>query len=71
LLKDTKLTESKSLQIRLEAFNAWNHTQFQGPTGAFNSRSYDPNTGVQNGGFGFISGANSARVLQVGAKIIF
>jgi hypothetical protein len=71
LLKDTKLTESKSLQIRLEAFNAWNHTQFQGPSGAFNSRSYDQTTGIQNGGFGFISSANSARVLQVGAKIIF
>jgi hypothetical protein len=60
LLKETKITESKSLQIRLEGFNAWNHTQFGGPSG-----------NISSGTFGVISGAGSARVLQVGAKILF
>jgi hypothetical protein len=60
VLKDTKITESKSLQLRFEMFNAWNHTQFQGPSG-----------NISSGTFGFITSANSARVLQVGAKILF
>jgi hypothetical protein len=60
VLKDTKITESKSLQIRFEAFNAWNHTQFQNPTGLFNSSQ-----------FGLITSAYAPRVLQVGAKFLF
>lgn len=71
LLKTTKITESKSLEIRLEAFNVWNHAQFGGPNGSFNARSFDPNTGIQNGGFGFVGSAGSPRILQVGAKILF
>jgi hypothetical protein len=60
LLKDTKITESKTLQIRLESFNTWNHTQFNGPSG-----------NISSGSFGIITSANSARVLQIGAKILF
>ncbi|MGB6979388.1 MAG: hypothetical protein WBD66_09295, partial [Candidatus Acidiferrales bacterium] len=71
LLKTTKITESKSLELRFEAFNVWNHTQFGGPNGSYNARSYDPVTGVQNGGFGFITSANAPRILQIGAKFHF
>jgi hypothetical protein len=64
LLKDTKITESKSLEFRLEAFNVWNHTQFSGQLspgfGAFGSS-----------GFGVISAAYDPRVLQVGLKFLF
>jgi hypothetical protein len=60
LLKDTKITESRSLQLRFEAFNAWNHTQFGSPNGLWNS-----------GQFGLITGANNPRILQVGAKFLF
>jgi hypothetical protein len=60
LLKDTKITESKTLQLRFEAFNAWNHTQFGGPVGSFNSSQ-----------FGLVLSANSPRILQVGAKFLF
>ncbi len=31
LLKNVRLTESKSLQFRIEAFNVFNHAQFFGP----------------------------------------
>jgi hypothetical protein len=34
LLKDTKITESKTLQLRFEFFNVFNHAQFQNPTGS-------------------------------------
>ncbi|MGA9186499.1 MAG: carboxypeptidase regulatory-like domain-containing protein [Candidatus Acidiferrales bacterium] len=74
LLKTTKITESKSLELRFEAFNIWNHAQFGSPNGSINSaNAFDPNTGAVTdpGTFGLISSANSARVLQVGAKFLF
>jgi hypothetical protein len=50
-----------SLQLRGEAFNAFNHVQF-GP----------PNTSVNSTSFGQItSQANSPRQLQFGAKLLF
>jgi hypothetical protein len=64
LLKNTKITESKALEFRFEAFNIWNHTQFSGQMspgfGAFGST-----------GFGVISAAYDARVLQAGLKLLF
>jgi hypothetical protein len=60
LLKSTKVTESKSLELRFEAFNVWNHAQFNNPTGLFNSSQ-----------FGFVTSANPPRILQVAAKFLF
>ena len=60
LEKNVRLTESKSLQFRAELFNAWNHAQFQSPSGNILSST-----------FGFVTGANPARIGQVGAKLIF
>jgi hypothetical protein len=64
LLKDTKITDSKNLEFRFEAFNVWNHTQFSGQLspgfGAFGSS-----------GFGVISAAYDPRVLQAGLKFLF
>ncbi|MGB6773212.1 MAG: TonB-dependent receptor [Terriglobales bacterium] len=60
LSKSTKFTESKELQMRLEAFNAFNHAQFNGPNGLINSNN-----------FGFVNSARPARILQAGAKFIF
>jgi hypothetical protein len=60
LLKDTKFTESKVLELRFEAFNVFNHVQFQNPGG-----SIDEST------FGIISSANDPRIMQVAAKFRF
>jgi hypothetical protein len=60
LLKNTRLTESKSIQFRCEAFNIWNHAQFQNPTGLINSSL-----------FGVVTLANPPRVLQLAGKFIF
>ena len=35
--KDTAVTESTRIELRVEMFNVWNHTQFNNPTGNFNS----------------------------------
>jgi Carboxypeptidase regulatory-like domain/TonB dependent receptor len=60
LLKNTKITESKELQLRFEAFNVFNHAQFQNPTGEINSSQ-----------FGVVTGARDPRIMQVGLKFLF
>jgi hypothetical protein len=60
LAKVTRITESKSFELRLDAFNIWNHAQFLNPTGLFNSSQ-----------FGFVTSANPPRILQIGAKFLF
>jgi hypothetical protein len=63
LLKNVRLTESKSLQFRLEGFNVFNHAQFFGP------QSVDGNIGSST--FGQVVSANPPRLVQLGAKIFF
>lgn len=60
LLKDTKITESKTLQLRFEFFNVFNHAQFQNPTGS-----------ILNGTFGYVTNANDPRIGQVALKLLF
>lgn len=52
--------ESTSLQLRLESYNAFNHTQFSGV-----------NTGWDSGVFGVVNGARDARSIQLGIKLYF
>jgi carboxypeptidase family protein len=63
LLKTVALTESKSLQFRLEGFNIFNHAQFFGP------QSVDGNIGSPS--FGQVVSANPPRLIQLGAKVLF
>jgi hypothetical protein len=63
LLKSLALTESKSLQFRVEAFNAFNHAQFYGPS------AVDGN--INSSTFGQVLSAAPPRLVQVGAKFIF
>jgi hypothetical protein len=65
LLKNLPLTETKSLQFRVEGFNAFNHTQFFGP------QSVDGNIANLGTTFGQVVSANSARLIQLGMKFIF
>jgi hypothetical protein len=63
LLKNVRLTESKSLQFRLEAFNVFNHPQFFGP------QSVDGN--INSSTFGQVISADPPRLVQLGAKFFF
>ena len=63
LLKDTKITENLSAQFRAEAFNVFNHAQFNNPSGNFN------NSGA--GGFGFVTSARDPRIMQLAVKFLF
>jgi carboxypeptidase family protein len=60
LLKDTKISESKSLEFRFEAFNIFNHAQFSNPDGNI------------NGSFGAIfSTSHDPRIMQAALKFSF
>src|SRR3984885_12296013 len=63
LLKSTAITEATKLQFRAEAFNVFNHAQFTNPNGLVN------NTG--QGGFGYVTGANDPRIMQIALKFLF
>jgi hypothetical protein len=63
LMKNIRLRESRSLQIRIEAFNIFNHAQFFGP------QTVDGNIG--SGTFGQFISADPPRLIQLGAKLVF
>jgi hypothetical protein len=63
LSKTTAITESKSIDIRVEAFNVFNHAQFYGAS-AVDGQINDPN-------FGSIVSAAAPRLLQAAVKFHF
>jgi hypothetical protein len=63
LQKSFKLNESKSLDVRLDAFNAFNHAQFYGPN------SVDGN--ISSATFGHVVSAAPPRLLQIALKMFF
>jgi hypothetical protein len=60
LLKDTRITETKLLQFRLEFFNIFNHAQFENPPGD-----------ILNGNFGYVTQARDPRIGQIALKFLF
>ncbi|MGC2258164.1 MAG: carboxypeptidase regulatory-like domain-containing protein [Candidatus Sulfotelmatobacter sp.] len=63
LLKNVKLTESKSLQFRFEGFNVFNHAQFYGPASV--------NGNINSSTFGQVVSAAAPRLMQGAVKFIF
>jgi len=64
LTKNLRLAESKSLDLRVEAFNTFNHAQFYGP-GAVDGEVNDTAT------FGTVVSAVDPRLIQLAAKFSF
>ena len=65
LAKQIRFSESRSLELRLEAFNAFNHTQFR-----FSS-SIISFSDINSSNFGRSLTAAPGRVVQLGAKVYF
>jgi hypothetical protein len=63
LHKITKLTEGKSLELRFETFNTFNHAQFYG------NGSVDGN--INDATFGKVVKAAPPRISQVALKLLF
>jgi hypothetical protein len=60
LFKNFELGRGMRLQFRLESFNAFNHTQFNGVS-----------TNIAAANFGVVTSARAARINQLGLKFIF
>ena len=60
LLKSTHITESTAVEIRAEFFNVFNHTQFNNPSGNFDSSN-----------FGVVTSARDPRIGQFSMKFIW
>ena len=66
ILKNIHMTESVYLQLRLEAFNAFNHPTFGDIHGN------GPNMSPTNSAFGVLSGqSNLPRQIQLGARLVW
>ena len=63
LQKSLHIAEAKSIEFRVEAFNAFNHAQFYGPASVDGQRE-DPS-------FGKIDSAAAPRLIQIAAKFSF
>jgi hypothetical protein len=63
LSKNVRVTESKSLEFRLEGFNVFNHAQFFGP------QAVDGN--IASSAFGEVLSAAAPRLVQAAAKFNF
>jgi hypothetical protein len=71
--------EQRHIQLRVEMFNAFNHTQFSGinSSATFDSTGKITNLPTSQGGgggrwgFGAVTSARSARVIQLAAKLYF
>ena len=60
LYKDTRINEKTKVELRFEFFNAFNHAQFNNPSGNVSSIN-----------FGRVLSARSPRIIQLAAKVIF
>jgi hypothetical protein len=60
LAKTTPLTERLSGELRLEAFNIFNHTEFS-----------NPDTNPNSGTFGQVTGTSLPRILQLALRLTF
>jgi hypothetical protein len=76
--KSVHIREHATFEIRLEAYNALNRTNLQNPNTTFtagppaNSANPSAEGGSNtNSNFGVVTGANAARTVQLGAKIVF
>ncbi|HEY7338696.1 MAG TPA: carboxypeptidase regulatory-like domain-containing protein [Bryobacteraceae bacterium] len=63
LHKITSLGESKTLEVRIETFNAFNHAQF------FGGSAVDGN--INSATFGYVTHADPPRISQIAAKFTF
>jgi hypothetical protein len=67
VLKDTLLTESKSLEFRAEFFNIFNHPNFDQPNSYFSTSAF----GQVFNTFGRTIGLGTSRQIQLAMKFIF
>jgi hypothetical protein len=69
IFKNFRFRERYNLQLRFEAYNAFNHTQFSGMN---TTTQFNPANGQQvNAAFGTLTSARGARVGQASVRFNF
>ena len=68
LTKRFKFSESRTLSIRGEAFNVWNHTQF---SSVYSTANFQPNGTQIDPTFGLPSAARNPRNIQLSGRFMF
>jgi hypothetical protein len=58
--KSTKIFERLNAQLRLEAFNVFNHAEFQ-----------NPDTNIKHGTFGQVTSTYDPRIVQIALRLDF
>ncbi len=71
LYKNTAITERATFQLRFEAFNVFNHPQFNPDPGLLPGGGTTVNDVWDTGQLGLIGGAAPPRILQIGGKLVF
>lgn len=73
LAKEFRWTETRRVELRLEAFNVFNHTQFafNGPSIGYNATNIDSPTFAQTLTTQPLTQQTVGRVVQLGAKVYF
>jgi hypothetical protein len=70
--KNTRITERLSMQLRLETFNTFNHTQFATVTGGISvPNPSSPVTAATIGTTGQVTATRDPRSVQLGVKLLF
>lgn len=71
--KNTDITEAVKAQFRVEAFNVFNHTQFNGVDGEIGDTPGCDTLGVATtcSGFGYSTSARDPRIMQLALKVLF
>jgi hypothetical protein len=79
LHKTTNVGEGKALEVRIEAFNVFNHAQFYGASsvdGNIGDKNVDPTNPYRSnaanpGTFGYVTRAADPRIGQIAVKLVF
>jgi hypothetical protein len=68
-MKNFRIKEKVTTELRFEAYNVFNHTQFSGVNASAN---FDPTTGQQvNTAFGQLNSDWGPRIIQLALRINF
>jgi hypothetical protein len=70
LFKNFQFTERLNLQVRLETFNSFNHSQYAVPING-SGGGCNPDCTLSDASFGQLTSAEPGRILQLGMKFYF
>ena len=71
LFKNISIKEKARIQLRLEAYNVFNHTEWGGIAGDAGSAGGAGNNTLGASNFLYVTGVHNPRILQLGTKILF